>query len=37
MRTVEADAVRKEVFVTYEPARVTEERLREELASMGFR
>lgn len=37
VRTVEADAVRKEVFVAYEPARVTEGQLRDELAAMGFR
>jgi ATP phosphoribosyltransferase regulatory subunit HisZ len=37
VRTVDADAVRKEVFVAYEPARVTEERLRDELGALGFR
>ena len=37
VRTVEADAVRKEVFVAYEPARVSEERLRDALVAMGFR
>lgn len=37
VRTVDADAVRKEVLVAYEPDRVSEERLRDELAAMGFR
>ncbi|HEY0950526.1 heavy-metal-associated domain-containing protein, partial [Nocardioides sp.] len=37
VRTVDADAVRKEVLVAYEPARVTEDRLRDELEAMGFR
>ena len=37
VRTVEADAVRKEVFVAYEPDRMSEERLRDELVALGFR
>ena len=37
VRAVEPDAVRKEVFVAYEPARVSEEQLRRELEAMGFR
>jgi len=37
VRSVEADAVRKEVFVAYEPARVSEAQLRDELEAMGFR
>ena len=37
VRAVDADAVRKEVLVAYEPARVSEERLRDELAALGFR
>lgn len=37
VRTVDADAVRKEVLVAYEPARGTEDRLRDELEAMGFR
>ncbi|MDP9372754.1 MAG: metal-transporting ATPase, partial [Chloroflexota bacterium] len=34
VRTVDADAVRKEVLVAYEPERVSEERLRDELEAM---
>jgi len=37
VRTVEPDAVRKEVFVAYEPARMSEDRLRQELEALGFR
>jgi P-type Cu+ transporter len=37
VRTVAADATRKEVLVSFEPDRVTEDRLREELVGMGFR
>jgi len=37
VRSVEADAVRKEVFVAYESARVSEAQLRDELEAMGFR
>lgn len=37
VRAVEPDAVRKEVFVAFEPARVSEEQLRRELDAMGFR
>ena len=37
VRTVEPDATRKEVFVAYEPARVSEDQLRGELEAMGFR
>lgn len=37
VRSVEPDAVRKEVFVAYEPARMSEDRLRQELEELGFR
>lgn len=37
VRAVAADATRKEVLVSFEPARVTEDRLRDELVGMGFR
>ena len=37
VRTVEPDVVRKEVFVAYEPARMNEDRLRQELEALGFR
>jgi heavy metal translocating P-type ATPase len=37
VRTVEPDAIRKEVFVAYEPARMSEDRLRRELEALGFR
>jgi heavy metal translocating P-type ATPase len=37
VRVVEPDAVRKEVFIAYEPARVNEDRLRDELEALGFR
>ena len=37
VRSVKANAVRREVVVAYESARVTEERLRGELETMGMR
>jgi P-type Cu+ transporter len=37
VRKVVPDAVRKEVFVAYEPSQVSEERLREQLVELGFR
>ncbi len=37
VRAVEPDAIRKEVFVAYEPARMSEDRLRQELEELGFR
>jgi len=37
VRKVVPDAVRKEVLVAYEPSQVSEDRLREQLAELGFR
>jgi Cu+-exporting ATPase len=37
VRGVEPDAIRKAVFVAYEPARVSEDRLRQELEAPGLR
>lgn len=37
VRTVSADAVRKEVLVAFDPAHTSEDRLREELSELGFR
>ena len=37
VRKVLPDVTRKEVLVAYEPAQVSEERLREQLTELGFR
>ena len=37
VRKVVPDAVRKEVLVAYEPSQVSEDRLRDQLAELGFR
>ncbi len=37
VRKVSADVARKEVMVAFDAARVTEDRLRDELTTMGFR
>lgn len=37
VRKVVPDAVRKEVLVAYEPSKVSEDRLREQLVELGFR
>lgn len=37
VRKVEPDVTRKEVRVAYEPVQVSEERLREELTTLGYR
>jgi len=37
VRTVAPDAVRKEVFVAFNPGCMSEDRLRNELTELGFR